>query len=175
MTVPVLAKILCLASGIFGRPAWEPAKCDERAGMIVEVADRYHLDPLLLASIDVVECDLGDRDAVFYESGLRAGIDACPMGVRLRGKIDREDYPPAVLYEIAAKRLDEARKRCRGRHCRKHFVSLYNWGNRDYASEVLAVAAALRGKRISTIKLPRRIADIVRKILASMKQVENRT
>ena len=174
MTVPALAKIFCLVSGIFGRPAWDSAKCDDRASMVMEAAGRHHLDPLLLMSIDVVECDLGDRDAVFYNDGRRAGIDACPMGVRLRGKIGREDYPPAVLYEIAATRLDEARKRCRGRRCRGHFVSMYNWGNREYAAEVLAVAAALKGKRLSTIKLPRRIADIVRKILATMKQAEHR-
>ena len=174
MTVSALAKILCLVSGIFGRPAWETAKCDERASMLSEAADGHHLDPLLLVAIDVVECDLGVEDAKFRENGRVAGIDACPMGVRLRGKINREDYPPAVLYEIAAKRLDDARRRCRGRRCRGHFVSMYNWGNRDYAAEVLAVAASLKNKRVSTKRLPRRIADIVQKILATMKQAENR-
>ena len=35
MTVFALSKILCLASGIFGRPAWDVAKCDDRSAMIV--------------------------------------------------------------------------------------------------------------------------------------------
>ena len=179
MTVSALAKILCLVSGIFGRPAWEAAKCDERASMLSEAAEGHHLDPLLLVAIDVVECDLGVEDAKFRENGRVAGIDACPMGVRLRGRINREDYPPPVLYEIAAKRLDDARRRCRGRRCRGHFVSMYNWGNRDYAAEVLAVAAALGskslGRRATARSLPQRIAGIVRKIATSMKRAEDRT
>jgi len=168
MTVFALSKILYLASSVVGRPAWNATTCDDRAEMIVAAAERHHLDPLLLVAVDVVECDLGSRDAKFKENGRVAGIDACPMGVRLRGKIDREDYPPVVLYEIGAKRLDEARKRCRGRRCRGNFVSMYNWGNRDYAAEVLAVASALHRKKVSTSGLPKRIAEIVRRLKTAM-------
>ncbi len=65
MTVAALAHLLCLASGIFGRPAWDEARCAERAEIIGEAALRHGLSPVLLVAVDVVECDLADVDRPF--------------------------------------------------------------------------------------------------------------
>ena len=35
-----LASVICLASGIFGRPAWEEPRCLERAELVLDVAVR---------------------------------------------------------------------------------------------------------------------------------------
>lgn len=160
MTVPALASVICLASGIFGRPAWTEEKCLARAEIVVDVARRHGLDPLLLLAIDVVECDLNDRDARIYKKvgGKKrlVGHDACPMGVRIMGPENRSQHDDASLHELAAKKLARWRKWCRAGHpggkyrgtrAPHHFVAHYNEGNPIYADQVLAVRDALERVR----------------------------
>jgi len=173
VTIAALAKLLCLVSGLFGRPAWEDARCLDRADAIMGAAGRHGIDPVLMVAVDVVECDLGDRDAPIREDGRLVGYDACPMGVRLRGVTRRADYDEAALYELGAARLEAAKKRWKARRRRGHFVAAYNWGNREYAADVLAVAAALRGRRPRTAGLADRIAEIVRRISAALSRKES--
>lgn len=170
MTVAALARLLCLASGVFGRPAWEEAKCAERAAMIGEAAARYDLDPVILVAVDVVECDLGDRD----RRG-RGGVDACPMGVHFAGVAERRRYDARALYEEGARRLARGRELCRvGRHHRHSFVAHYNWGSRAYAAQVLAVAGALRGRAPRGLRLAERTREIVRRLLRVFSSKEGR-
>ena len=161
MTVEALAAVLCLASGIFGRPAWDADKCADRAAVVAAAAARHGVDPLLMVALDVHECELRDVDAPVYKTvGGReelVGYDACPMGVRVMGVERRRSYDVPALYELAAARLEHWRDWCgRGhpggrarlghlpRH--HHHVAHYNQGNPTYANQVLAIRDALGGR-----------------------------
>jgi hypothetical protein len=170
LTPVALAQLLCAASGIFGRPAWDVAKCAERADWIVAAAERHDVDPVLLVSIDVVECDLRDRDAPVYREveGRRrlVGFDACPMGMRILGVERRRLYDPRSLYELAARRLAADRARCRisgRRDCLREAIARRNLGNPQYAAGVYYVWGALAGKRVrGTVSI--RLAEIGRRL-----------
>lgn len=160
MTVEALAAVLCLASGIFGRPSWDADKCAERAGVIEAAAARHGVDPLLMVALDVHECELRDVDAPVYKkvrgSEELVGYDACPMGVRIMGVESRRSYDVPALYELAAARLEHWRGWCGrghpgGRHLGRlprhhHYVAHYNQGNPTYADQVLAIRDALGGR-----------------------------
>jgi hypothetical protein len=160
MTVEALSAVLCLASGVFGRPAWDLDKCDERAAVVLAAAARHGVDPLLMVALDVHECDLRDRDAPVYKKvGGRqrlVGYDACPMGVRIMGVDRRGSYDVADLYELAAVRLERWRDWCGRGHpggryrarlpVRHHYVAHYNQGNPTYSNQILAIRDALKGR-----------------------------
>jgi hypothetical protein len=184
VTLAELAAVVCLASGIFGRPAWDAQQCEQRAALVLATAERHSVDPVVMVAVDVLECELRDDvDAPFYKvvRGRRrlAGYDACPMGVRVRGVARRRALSAADIYDEAASRLAWWRSWCqaghpgrgrepsrsylgRGRHS---YVAHYNWGNPDYAAQVLAVAAALRGRQVRDVRhLSERAVAFVRRI-----------
>jgi len=168
MTVELLARMICLASGIFGRPAWETDKCAEHATYIMEASDRYGVDPVLMAAENIVECDMREKDNPVYKMvrGRKrlVGYDACPMGVRIIGVERRLQFTNRDLYEEAARKLAHWKAWCSRKHRghRHHFVSHYNEGNPTYADQVLAVRAILLGKSTETYQKTPRIAEIVR-------------
>jgi len=149
MTVEALSLTICLVSGIFGRPAWEKSKCDERAAQISGIARRHGLDPLLMVAVNVQECDMRETEAfapVVVGEGKHkkvVGIDACPMGVRLMGAEARMSREPVALYEIAADRMERWKRWCERGHQRNrhdpayasehHFIAHYNQGDPTYA------------------------------------------
>jgi len=167
VTLAVLAKMLCLASGIFGRPAWDDARCSEHAGYVMEAADRHGVDPVLMVAVNIFECDMGDKDNPIRRDGKLVGYDACPMGVRIIGVEHRQKYGPADLYELAAVRMERWKRWCershRGRH--HHYIKHYNEGNPAYAPQILAVMAILklRGARHGEL-LKDRTIEIVRRL-----------
>ena len=180
MTVGALSAILCLASGIFGRPAWDLDKCAERAAVVLAAATRHGVDPLLMVALDVHECELRDKDAPVYKvvggREFLAGYDACPMGVRVMGVEHRAQYDDAALYELAAARLERWKRWCdRGHPGRRyrahlpaghHYVAHYNQGNPTYANQVLAIRDVLRGRFVqasSRSGLTPRTEDIVQR------------
>jgi hypothetical protein len=179
VTAAALAKMLCLASGIYGRPAWDQPRCEERAELILASSERHFVDPVLMTAIDVVECDLDDRDAPIYEMrrGRKrlVGWDSCPMGMRIRGPERRRQYDDEALIELAASDLGRSYASCRADHrsrseCEWRAVARRNLRSRDYAAQVLAVAGALRGKRLEggslrSRPLAERTAEIVRRLL----------
>jgi hypothetical protein len=163
VTVEALAAVLCLASGVFGRPAWDEARCLERALVVSEVAERHGVDPLLMVALDVHECELRDNvDAPVYKKirgrKVLAGHDACPMGVRIMGVKKRLDYDVPALYELAATRMEGWQKWCGRGHpggkypghlpARHHYVAHYNQGNPAYAPQVLALRRTFLGKEV---------------------------
>jgi hypothetical protein len=155
MTVEALAAVMCLASGVFGRPPLAETRCLERALMISSSAARHGVDPLLMVALDVHECELReDVDAPFRKrrrGKIVEGRDACPMGVRVVGR-DAE-YDAAALYELAASRMAVWKKWCSrghpGKHYRgqlpagHHYVAHYNQGNPAYSAQVLAIRDVL--------------------------------
>lgn len=164
MTAAALARLMCLASSIYGRPAWDDAKCAERADLVVEAARRHAVDPLLMLAVDVYECDMQDVDAPIYagEGKKRriVGYDACPMGVRVRGVEVRRRLGPRELYDRAAVLLAKAARR--HRRGPRHPVAAYNPGNPAYADQVLAIRAALAGRTSpSSLVITPRTRDIV--------------
>jgi hypothetical protein len=164
MTAESLAAVVCLASGIFGRPAWDESSCLERAVLVQEVAGRHGLDPLLLVAIDVHECELRDFDgAPIYKKvrGRRTlvGFDACPMGVRVMGASERRSLDASSLHEMASRRLARWKRWCGRGHPGKlyrgdelpaghHYVAHYNQGNPNYSPQVLAIRDALAGRAV---------------------------
>ncbi len=170
MTTEALAHLLCLASGIFGRPAWSEAKCSERAEMIESAAVRHSVDPILMVALDVWECDLQDRDNPVYEvvRGKKrlVGYDACPMGVRILDVGERSRHGAASLYELAASKLARwSRWHSRSRHSGHHFVAHYNPGNPVYADQVLAIGAMLGGRTVKRgPNLTARTLEILRRL-----------
>jgi len=174
-----LSQKLYLTSLVFGR-GWNWEKAEERAGMIEAAAQRHKVDPALMVAIDAYECDLRDRDASVYAMvhGRRrlVGYDACPMGMRIMGVGRRARYNAVQLYEMAAADLERSRKVCLGsghpaRICAERAVAKRNSRNRDYAAQVFAIAAALRGQRAPEDHLTRRTVEIVRRLLRIFKKV----
>jgi hypothetical protein len=180
VTAEALSAVLCLASGIFGRPAWDLAKCAERAAVVLAAAARHGVDPLLMVALDVHECELREKDVPVYkvigEREVLAGYDACPMGVRVMGVDRRALYDDVALYELAASRLEHWKRWCGRGHpggryrahlpARHHYVAHYNQGNPTYSNQVLAVLDALRGRFVQAEARPdltSRTADIVRR------------
>jgi hypothetical protein len=170
VTAPMLAQMICLASGIFGRPAWDAGKCAEHAGYVLEAAARHHQDPVLMVAHNVVECDMNDRDnpvyAVVRGRKKLVGYDACPMGVRIMGAARRADFGPRELYEAAARKLEKWERWCKKKHRGQghHFVRHYNEGNPAYADQVLGVRATLLGRSAGRYVLVPRITEIVRRL-----------
>jgi hypothetical protein len=162
--------MICLASGIFGRPAWDTAKCAEHAGYVMEAADRHNLDPVLLVSINIVECDMQEKDNPVYQTiGNRKkliGFDACPMGVRILSVERRQRYDARGLYELAGAKLEKWKSWCAKSHGRKHhFMVHYNEGNPVYAAQVLGVFATLKLRHVKSESLTPRTAEIIRRLV----------
>ena len=170
MTTFALAKILCLASSIFGRPAWEETQCTERAEMILAAAGQHKVDPVLMVAIDLIECDLREVDNPYYKvvRGRKrlAGYDACPMGVRIPGRHNRAKYAPSDLYELSAARMERWLAWCSRSHVGQghHYISHYNQGNPVYAAQVLGVLEALRGHTAKSNELTDRTRELIRRL-----------
>lgn len=170
MTLELLTRMICLASGIFGRPAWDAGKCAEHADYILEASKRYEVDPVLIVAENIVECDMQEKDNPIYKEvrgrTRLVGYDACPMGVRIIGVERREQFAARDLYEAAARKLARWKAWCARKHRGQghHFVSHYNEGNPVYADQVLAVRATLLTKPTAKFALVPRIAEIVRRL-----------
>jgi hypothetical protein len=169
VTPAALAHLLCLASTIYGRPAWNDAKCAEHAAWITEAAARHAVDPLLMAAIEIHECDQDDRDRPIYAvvRGRKkvVGYDRCPMGVRVRGVAESRRLGPRELYERAAALLGRLADKHGNR--RGHHVSGYNPGNPTYAAQVLSIRRGLVGRSpraADADKLTPRTREILRRL-----------
>lgn len=188
MTVEALSLTLCLVSGIFGRPAWDQSKCDERAAQLVEIAKRHGLDPRLLVAVNVQECDMreGINALVTVGEGKHkrvVGVDACPMGVRIMGAEALKPHDPVALYEISAAKMEHWKRWCERGHQRNkpeplfstkhHFIAHYNQGDPNYAHQVLGFFAVLTGrlvKKSDEEKFTERTKEIVRRLLFAKKR-----
>ncbi len=170
MTLSVLAKMICLASGVFGRPAWDASKCDEHAAYLMTSAARHEISPVLMVAVNVVECDMREVDNPIYAKvrgkDRLVGYDACPMGVRIKGPENRRRYGSGDLYELAASRMERWKIWCARRHrgSGHHFISHYNEGNPTYAAQVLGVFASLRVRSVKKDLLTERTLEIVRRL-----------
>jgi hypothetical protein len=185
MTIEALSMTLCLASGIFGRPAWSPEKCLERATQISRIAEEHQLDPMMFVAINIQECDMRENvDAKFYapaqdqHKGLRSkshrlmpkqlGIDACPMGMRIwwpNGRKPEKTLDALALYELAGKKMARWKRWCEKNHKGHYFVAHWNEGNRVYATQVLAFRSVLLGRPIKAEdSLTSRSKEIVRRL-----------
>lgn len=181
MTIEALSLTLCLASGIFGRPAWTPEKCNERAAQISQIAEVDDLDPLLFVAINIQECDMRENiSAKFFAPTIgrrkpkQLGIDACPMGIRIRwpnGVRPAKLYDAIALYEIAGKKMSRWKRWCARHHRGHHFVSHWNEGNTTYATQVLAFRATLAGQPVKhESELTERSAEIIRRLRRAQRE-----
>jgi len=186
MTVEALSLILCLASGIFGRPAWTPEKCQERAEQISKIAEQNDLDPMWFVAINIQECDMRENvNARFFapvsiaskgkrKKPMQLGIDACPMGIRIwwpNGKRPEKPLDALALYDLAGRKMARLKRWCdkhlkgKGFGPHHHFVSHWNEGNPTYAAQVLAFKLTLMGKPPkSDEELTSRSKEIVRRL-----------
>ena len=175
MTIEALSLTICLASSIFGRPAWTPEKCAERAEQIMSIAERHGLDPLLMVAVNIQECDMREDVNAYVRAGTGRGrrvvaVDACPMGVRFWGARIWERHDPQELYELAAQRMERWKRWCERAHLgpeEHHFISHYNQGNPVYASQVLGVLAAITHRKIELrhlLAFTDRTREIVRRL-----------
>jgi hypothetical protein len=181
VTIEALSLTLCMASGIFGRPAWTPEKCQERAMQISEIAKQDDLDPLLFVAINIQECDMRESvSAKFFAPAVGRhkpkvlGIDACPMGIRIHWPNSKQ--PPKLmdalaLYEIAGKKMRRWKRWCERHHRGHHFVSHWNEGNETYAAQVLAFRATLAGQPVKNeAQLTDRTIEIVRRLRRAQRE-----
>ena len=182
MTAEALSLVICLASGVFGRPAWTPEKCAERAGQLMEIGRRHGIDPLLMVAVNIQECDMREDVNALVTAGEGKhkkviGIDACPMGVRIIGSDWKKHRAPEELYELAARRMEHWKSWCeRGHHGRKpaglslekhHFIAHYNQGNPVYASQVLGFLATITHRKVrekDSSAYTERTREIVRRL-----------
>jgi hypothetical protein len=188
MTVEALTMTICLASGIFGRPAWTHEKCQERAIQIIKIAEQDDLDPMLFVAINMQECDMRENvHAKFFaptpvkgkKKPRQLGIDACPMGIRLwwsNGKHPEKLPDSLALYETAGKKMVRWKRWCEKNHKgkafgpRHHFVSHWNEGNPTYATQVLAFRAVLLGRPVKAEdELTSRSKEIVRRLQRALR------
>ena len=179
MTAAVLAQLICMTSGAFG-PAWSASRCAEHAGWILSSAERHHVDPVLMVAVNAYECDMHDRDAPIYRQlGNRrtlVGFDRCPMGMRVLGLAQSARLGPAELYEMAGVDLERSFSYYREKHLTirdaiRKAVARRNSRSRNYADQVLAVAAALGGRRPSVEGLTERTKEIVRRLCKIFRKV----
>ena len=175
MTIEALSLTLCMASGIFGRPAWTPEKCYERATQISHIAEEHSLDPLMFVAINIQECDMRENvEAKFFakSTGQRKpkqlGVDACPMGMRIwwpNGKKPEKSPDVLALYELAGRKMERWKRWCEKHHKGHHFVAHWNEGNGTYATQVLAFRSVLMGRPLkSEGELTPRSKEIVRRL-----------
>lgn len=182
MTIEALSLTLCLASGIFGRPAWSPEKCQERAVQIMHIADEYQLDPLMFVAINIQECDMRENvNAKFFAPAKphskrkpqQLGIDACPMGIRIwwpNGKKPDKVMDAPELYELAGRKMARWKRWCEKHHKGHSFVSHWNEGNPTYATQVLAFRSVLMGRAPkSEDDLTERSKEIVRRLMRAQR------
>lgn len=158
-----LSALLCSLKIVFAHGDWTAEECDDRAALLEKLGLHYKLDPLLLVAVNIQECDLREGMGLAWtRNGLR-GVDACPMGVRVR-------YPAKVpsvdaLYEKSAQMLARMRARCKARGHKHHFLYHYNPGNPLYVAQVMAILSALRGDaNLTDVGLTSRTLKIVRAI-----------
>lgn len=181
MTLAALSKMICLAWVAYGRAPLSEAECDGRARLVRQAAERHQVDPVLMLSVDVQECDLRDTDAPIYEvvRGRRTvvGYDRCPMGVRVMGT--EKDLGASDLYDLAAQKIKRWERWCRAGHPggkyrgrgSHHHLAHYNPGNPVYAHQVLAFAAVLRGRPVSPADaqhLTGRSREIIRRLVRTL-------
>jgi len=175
MTLEVLSLTLCLASGIFGRPAWTAEKCDERAAQILKISNENDLDPLMFVAVNIQECDLNEAaNARFYAKSPTnkkkkpMGVDACPMGIRIwwpSGKPPEKPLTTMELYELAGKKMARWKKWCAKNHKGHHYIGHWNEGNRTYATQVLGFRSALEGKPVKNQdELTERSREILKRL-----------
>lgn len=202
MTAEALSFALCLASGIFGRPAWTVEKCDERAIQISEIAKQHDVDPLLMVAVNIQECDMReDVDALVTVGEGRhkrvVGIDACPMGVRIMGPAgvrlhaalhdDNQVAARVALYDTAARAMVRWKRWCSRGHqgnaplplfsTQHHFIAHYNQGDPTYSHQVLGIQAALARRPIKPEherRFTERTKEIVRRLLLAQRKAEKR-
>jgi len=182
MTIDALAVLLCLVKPVFSHPQqWTPAECQEQAVAIHAAASAHDLDPVAIVATLVAECDLrtGIHRPIWTGVGKhrkQIGVDACPMGLRLYGHpFDVARWTDAALYMHAGAKMARWRKWCAAKHGGKHhWLSHYNPGNPVYSAQVLAFAAALRGREPSGESLTARTREIVRRLLMVTKRKEQR-
>jgi hypothetical protein len=158
MTLEVLSLTICLASGIFGRPAWPVEKCDERAAQILKISEANDLDPLMFVAVNIQECDLNESaNARFYAKPVEGkkkkpmGVDSCPMGIRIwwpNGRPPEKPLTTLELYELAGRKMARWKHWCAKNHKGHHYIGHWNEGNRTYATQVLGFRAALEGKPV---------------------------
>jgi hypothetical protein len=176
MSLEGLSMVLCLASGIFGRPAWSTEMCEARASQILKISQENDLDPLLLVAVNIHECDMRENVRVrFYSSasgGVKKktmGVDSCPMGIRSwwqNGKSPKTNLTPVELYELAGKKMARVKKLCQAKRHKHHYISHWNYGNRTYSVQILGIRAALEGKStILQTQLTPRSKEIIKRLL----------
>jgi hypothetical protein len=161
MTLETLAQLICLTTAIFGRGSPSPSLCERSSSAILAATSETQIDPLLVVAVNIQECDLRE-DVVARWSG---GVDACPMGLRIRGKFSREEWPIERIYREAVRKMVRDRQRCKDLHHRgHHFIKHWNNGNPVYANQVLATYRYLSGKKVSTSGLVPRTLEILRRM-----------
>jgi len=170
-----------MASGIFGRPAWTPELCLERAVQIQKISLEKDLDPLLFVAVNIQECDMRETvEAAVYTPATakqprkQIGVDACPMGVRFlwpNGKKPERSMDPGVIYEIAGQKMQRWKLWCNKNHKKHHFIAHWNEGNPTYAAQVLAFRTVLLGRPLKSEEgLTKRTLEIVRRLQQAQRE-----
>jgi hypothetical protein len=164
-----------MASGVFGRPAWTPEKCQERASQIHKIAQENDVDPMWFVAINIQECDMReDVDAKVFAPAIakrppkQIGADLCPMGIRFlwpNGKRPDKSLDALAIYELAGKKMARWKRWCDKKHKNHSFVVHWNEGNPIYAAQVLAFRTVLMGQSLnSDDNLTGRTKEIVRRL-----------
>ena len=132
----MIAALLALL--ISSHPLAECGKCERLAAAITEAADTYQIDPLLLASVALVESG-GVWRTAWRPWGFAVGV------------FQLANVPSSTLKQNAleaAKRLREGHALCAAgkwpRICARGFWAVYNSGSRRWAKKVGDIYQGMR-------------------------------
>lgn len=174
MSVSTLAALLCAIKVLISPGQWDANTCVDHAQEYIEVSNKYNIDPLVLVSINIYECDMDDyKDVVYSNSKGIYARDICPTGLRIKKHLyqTRGGY---TMYEVLDKsaKLLSSYKQYHNKHCsnKSHsYLQHYNTGfkahDNNYDNQVLEIYTALRsGKSTLSNKVNPRAREIAHNI-----------
>jgi hypothetical protein len=178
MNVNTLAILLCAIKSLISPGQWDQVSCQDHAQEYITAGEVYKIDPLVLVSIAIYECDLDDYKDVVYSSA--KGIfarDICPTGLRIKTNLyeTRGGFSRSYVINNSAKLLGSYKK-YHNKHCKsKHnhtYLQHYNTGfskhDNDYDIQVLEIYTALRSGKST---LNRHINPRTRAIATNIRKV----
>lgn len=174
MSVSTLAALLCAIKVLISPGQWDANTCVDHAKEYIEVSNKYSIDPLVLVSINIYECDMEDyRDVIYSSSKGIIARDICPTGLRIKKHLyqTRGGYSFHEVLDKSAKLL-ASYKQYHNKHCtdKNHsYLQHYNTGyknhDNNYDNQVLEIYTALRsGKSTLSKKINLRAREIAHNI-----------
>jgi hypothetical protein len=175
-----LAAIICLLKIAVSTSEWTSQECDSIAQEFISAGEKYKLDPELLVSISIYECDLDTyKDSVYYYGRQIIARDICPMGFRIkdhlyqiRGGMSRSEVIDASA-ELLKSYKTWHKKKCHKNHSYiQHYNSGYRIIKNGYSNNILEIYTSIKTGKSTRKPINTRTADIAHSIRKNLWHVK---